>query len=259
MRQPALKENEFLERIRAGETIEAADAMPDEYRDNVLFMLEILADSELSGAYGYAPWIQKAPTPEEKLWVARTVREEIRHSQIAYQCLEALGVDVDQRMREWDSVYYNQIRQREIGFSHYGENGRQHVIYYPARSWTDFVVCNFCIDRAAYHQLGSARDSSYGPWTRAVDEILKDEAGHMDHGEVWVKRLAGNPETRAELEKALNRCFSATVKIFWDPRSKRHESYRKWGLRKQNRLEAQAAFCREVREKAKSFGLQTVE
>jgi len=53
------------------------------------------ADSELAGAYGYVPWIAKAPNIQETLMVSQIVKDEVRHARVMYRLLEQLGVDVD--------------------------------------------------------------------------------------------------------------------------------------------------------------------
>src|SRR5581483_9669397 len=52
-------------RLAAGERIEAADEMSATYRDCLIHLMTMQADSELAGAYGYVPWIMKAPGVEE--------------------------------------------------------------------------------------------------------------------------------------------------------------------------------------------------
>src|SRR5262245_18679336 len=96
------KEQEFLKRIQTGETVEAEDDMPEEYRQNLINLLEMQADSELAGAYGYIPWIEKAPNIHEKLLVAQIVKDEIRHAYAVNKLLGELGIDVDKRIEAHD-------------------------------------------------------------------------------------------------------------------------------------------------------------
>lgn len=70
-------ETTMLAKIAAGETIESSDEMTDEYRDNLIHLMLMQADSELAGGYGYVPFITKAPTIEEKHAVAGMVEEEV--------------------------------------------------------------------------------------------------------------------------------------------------------------------------------------
>ncbi len=66
-------EAEMAAKIGKGVRLESADEMTPEYRDNLVHLLTMQADSELAGGYGYVPWITKAPTVEEKHVVAQIV------------------------------------------------------------------------------------------------------------------------------------------------------------------------------------------
>ena len=84
-------EERLLARIEAGERIESAEEMTDEYRENLIHLMTMQADSELAGGYGYVPWIMKAPSVEEKHVVAQIVKDELRHAAVMYGLLADLG------------------------------------------------------------------------------------------------------------------------------------------------------------------------
>ena len=95
MTDDRIRHERLLARITRGDRIEARDEMSAVYRDNLVHLMTMQADSELAGAYGYVPWIMKAPGVEEKLVVAQIVKDETRHAKVMYDLLEELGVDVD--------------------------------------------------------------------------------------------------------------------------------------------------------------------
>src|SRR5438094_735849 len=80
----------LLARLAAGERIEERDEMSAVYRENLVHLMTMQADSELAGAYGYVPWIMRAPTVEEKLVVAQIVKDETRHAKVMYDLLAEL-------------------------------------------------------------------------------------------------------------------------------------------------------------------------
>src|SRR3989442_7997224 len=84
----------MMEKIRAGQRLESPDEMTAEYRENLVHLLTMQADSELAGGYGYVPWITKAPTVDEKHVVAQIVKDELRHAAVMYGLLGDLGFDV---------------------------------------------------------------------------------------------------------------------------------------------------------------------
>ncbi len=259
MTTTTISDEEFLQRIQSGEKIEANDPMPAEYRENLLNLLEMQADSELSGAYGYIPWIEKAPTVHEKLLVAQIVKDEIRHAYAIYKCLEELGVDIDKRIQEQDFAYRLQEGDVNIGTERAAKDKRVNIFYYPIETWTDFIMFNFCMDRGAGHQLEDAKDSSYAPWARAIKTIFNEEMMHVNHGDTWVERLANDPATRDEAQAALEKWFNRTMNIFGRPGSRRNLIYQKWSLKHRDNDAVRQAFRQEIEEKVAKAGLKMPE
>lgn len=259
MTTATISEDAFLKRIEAGEKIEATDAMPQEYRDNLINLLEMQADSELAGAYGYIPWIEKAPNIHEKLLVAQIVKDEIRHAYAIYRCLEELGVNIDKRVDEQNFMYRVAEGDADLGSQRLAEDKRVNIFYYPIETWTDFIMFNFCMDRGAGHQLEDAKLSSYGPWVRAIQSIFKEEMMHVNHGDTWVERLADDPATKEETQQALEKWYNRTMNIFGRPGSRRNKIYQKWNLKARDNDEVREAYRLDVEEKVLRFGLKMPE
>src|SRR5262244_2166363 len=100
-----IDERTLQARIERGDRIESVEEMTEEYRDNLIHLMTMQADSELAGGYGYVPWITKAPGVEEKHVVAQIVKDEIRHATVMYGLLADLGVNVDTHVRAHDDVF----------------------------------------------------------------------------------------------------------------------------------------------------------
>jgi ring-1,2-phenylacetyl-CoA epoxidase subunit PaaA len=251
-------ETSMLAKIAAGETIESVDEMTEEYKENLIHLMLMQADSELAGGYGYIPFITKAPTIEEKHVVAGMVEEEIGHGYIMYSLLRDLGIDVDERVRQHDREFAWRLANPEadIGTKRVGQDLRVNIFYYPLETWADFVMFNFCMDRGAGHQLEDVRYSSYGPWRRAIRQIFAEEEGHVAHGELWVRRLAENPATKKEAQEALDKWFSRTMNIFGRPHTPNNALYCKLGLKRRDNDEVRQAFVDEVKPIVEACGLQ---
>src|SRR5437868_13919605 len=95
-------DEELQARIANGERMSRRDEMNAEYADDLINLMTMQADSELAGAFGYVPFIAKAPGVAEKLVVANIVRDETRHAKAIYGLLRDLGVGVDSRVEEHD-------------------------------------------------------------------------------------------------------------------------------------------------------------
>src|SRR6266436_8358953 len=238
---------EMMAKIEGGIRLESAHEMTDEYRETLLHLLTMQADSELAGGYGYVPWITKAPIVEEKHVVAQIVKDELRHATVMYGLLADLGFDVESHVRQHDEIFTMRIDpNRDIGTSRITSDKRVNIFYYPIDSWADFIFFNFCMDRGAGHQLEDVRHCSYGPWTRAIEGIFKEEKFHIRHGEVWVQRLVGDPATRDDAQRTFEKWYIRTMNIFGRPGSAKNVRYRRLRLKLRDNGEVRQAFADEV-------------
>lgn len=251
------KSKKLEEKLAAGGKVVSPDEMTQEYRDQLVHLMQMQADSELAGAYGYVPWIQKAPSIQETLTVSQIVKDEVRHARVMYRLLEELGVDVQRYYEKHDFAL--RVQDSDIGTQRAGADQRVNIFYYPIDTWYDFIMFNFCMDRGAGHQLEDAKDCSYKPWCDVMEGIFKEEAMHMAHGDHWVKKLASDPATKEQTQAALDVWFPRTMNIFGRRASKRNAIYRKLGLKRRDNDEVRQAFADDVADKCRQFGLRVPE
>ncbi|MBI4387158.1 MAG: phenylacetate-CoA oxygenase subunit PaaI [Elusimicrobia bacterium] len=245
------------ERLAKGETIASADEMTEEYREHLVNLMMMQADSELAGAFGYVPWIMKAPSIQETYVVSQIVKDEVRHAHVMYRLLEQLGVDVQ---KYYESHNFNlRVQEADIGTERVADDKRVNIFYYPIETWYDFIMFNFCMDRGAGHQLEDAKACSYKPWADVMEGICKEEAMHMAHGDWWVKKLAADPATKDKAQEALDVWYPRTMNIFGRANSPKNKIYRELGLKKRDNDEVRQAFAADVRKKCELFGLRVPE
>jgi ring-1,2-phenylacetyl-CoA epoxidase subunit PaaA len=250
----------MMARIASGARLESSEEMTAEYRQALVHLMTMQADSELAGGYGYVPWIMKAPSVEEKHVVAQIVKDEIRHATVMYGLLADLGFDVDGHVRAHDEVFRMRIEpDADIGTARITSDKRVNIFYYPIDTWADFVFFNFCMDRGAGHQLEDARQCSYGPWVRAIEGIFKEEKFHIRHGEHWVRKLAEDPATHDEAQATFDKWYVRTMNIFGRPGSPKNQLYRSYRLKLRDNDEVRQAFALEVKDLAEKFGLRVPE
>src|SRR5438128_5956111 len=101
--------SDMMAKIDRGVRLESAAEMTAEYRDNLVHLMTMQADSELAGGYGYVPWIMKAPGVDEKHVVAQIVKDEHRHASVMYGLLADLGMDVEAHVRAHDEAFAMRI------------------------------------------------------------------------------------------------------------------------------------------------------
>ncbi len=250
------REKRMWEKIHKGEVVETADEMSDDYFQNLTNLMLQQADSELAGAFGYVPWIMKAPTTEEKLAVANIVKDEVRHARAMYRLLEDLGIDVDSHVSKHDYTMRVDLKADELKSKRAADDRRVNIFYYTIDTWADFVMFQFCMDRGAGHQLEDVRKSTYGPWKREIERIFKEEMMHVNHGDFWVKKMALDRSTKAEVQAALDKWYPRTMNIFGKPKTAHNATYRNYGLKARDNDEVRKGFTDEVRLKCSEWGLK---
>ena len=83
------KMTSFMERIEAGEKIEADDWMPEEYRVTLIKLISMHGISEIMGALPEKEWVPKAPHLR-KLGIMSKVQDEMGHGQLLLRVTEDL-------------------------------------------------------------------------------------------------------------------------------------------------------------------------
>jgi len=248
------KHEQLLEKIRTGKIVESPEEMSEEYRTHLVNLMQMQADSELSGSFGYVPWIIKAPTVPEMLAVATIVKDEVRHARVMYRLLADLGINPEEKIRETD-LTLRVSGDQDLGTTRAAADKRVNIFYYPIDTWADFVMFNFCMDRGAGHQLLDVYECSYGPWRRVIDGIFKEEKMHIAHGETWIKRLAGDTGSHDECQQSLNKWYIRTMNIFGRPKSPKNTIYRELRLKIRDNDEVRRAFAEEVKGIVEPLGL----
>ena len=103
-----------------------------EYQDLLLNLINIHVVSELYGGDIFESSILRAPTPEFKMRMARTVMEEYGHHLRYRKLMEELGLDWEEYARS---------------------KGHLSTFDTPMESWADQAVFLAILDRAAAHQF----------------------------------------------------------------------------------------------------------
>lgn len=247
------------ELVAASRTIDRPEDLTPEFKEHLINLLYMQADSELAGALGYVPCVKMSPTIEEFLASSMIVKDEFRHARVVYKLLENLGENADAHVREFDFTMRVSDSNADLGGLRAGKDKRVNIFYYPIDSWVDFCLFNFCMDRGAGHQLEDSLQASYKPWARVLEGIFKEEKFHIAHGDNWVKRLAQDPETHDATQASLNKWYPRTMNIFGRANSPKNKIYRELGLKKRDNDEVRRVFAQEVADRCKEFGLAVPE
>jgi len=232
----------FEARINRGEKIEPGDWMPDQYRQELIRLIHVHANSEICGALPEGKWIPHAPTFKRKLALLAKVQDEVGHAQLLYRACETLGPSRESLIED--------LINGKAKFSN--------VFHYPAETWADVAVIAWLIDAAAIINQTMMAEGSYGPYARALKRICYEEAFHMKHGyEMCVVLAQGTPKQKEMLQEALNRWW-APIMMFHGPadkQSKHTELLARWRVKLKTNDEQRQQFLRQFVPKIFDLGL----
>lgn len=253
------EEESLFEQISQGKTYDLGDELPPLYEKALRKLLWMQGDSEYSGSLGYMPWIEKAPTLQEKVLIAQIVKDEMRHANVVYKLLRDMGEDIEGYIETKDLGYKLEEDQVNIGFKRIKDDKRVNIFYYDIKYWEDFILFNFLMDRAAGHQLDDTLDSSYLPWKKSMSGIIKEEIMHMAHGDKWMKILAEDPNKKAFLQERLNLWWPRVMNVFGNPEGASNDLYVRLGLKKRTNAEIRATFVKEIEERLEPLKMSLPE
>lgn len=197
-----------------------------EFQDLFLNLINIHVVSELYGADSFERSILRAPTPEMKMRMSKTVMEEYGHHLRFKGLMDELGLD----WQEYAS-----------------RKGHLTTFDVPMESWADQSVFLAIVDRAAAHQFRQFVQSPYEPFRRACNDTLKEEYGHVGLGMDAVKELLQTEEGRAEVEKALRKWVPVGLQSFGADNSPKNARYRYWGIKRETNEQMRAAYYEQIR------------
>ncbi|WP_174615869.1 1,2-phenylacetyl-CoA epoxidase subunit PaaA [Virgibacillus ihumii] len=239
----------FMERIEAGEKIEADDWMPDDYRQALIKLISMHGISEIMGALPEKEWVPKAPTLKRKLGIMAKVQDEMGHGQLLLRVAEDL-------MKP-----YGKTRENLMENLLSGDLKFHNVFHMPTKTWADAGMVGWMVDGAAIISQTNMLDASYGPYQRALQRICAEEVFHAQHGEAIIMALAeGNEYQREILQESLNRWWPALLMFFGPPSadttgSSKQDIMMKYRIRKSNNEELRQAFLDKYLPRAFSLGL----
>ncbi len=244
-----VKYREFMERIEAGEKIEADDWMPDDYRQALIKLISMHGISEIMGALPEKEWTPKAPTLYRKLAIMAKVQDEVGHGQLLLRVAEDLIKP------------YGKTREDLIQDLFAGRLKFHNVFHWKTKSWADAGLIGWLVDGAAIITQTNMLDCSYAPYARALKRIAAEEVFHAQHGEAIAVALAtGTEEQKEMLQDALNRWWPALLMFFGPPTaeltgSSKQEITIKYKIRKNTNEELRQFYLTKYVPRIQGLGL----
>ena len=218
---------------------EDLEKMPAEYKELLERVLTIQADCEIGGPHLYVKDIlPTAPSQVNQLIVARTAAEEMDH----YRKIAKLAGDIGT-----DTSFLLSIPNQKRSLEAF-----RGVI----KTWEDFAVFGFLIDRVGRYQLEEFLDCSYLPLQRILPEILKEEIGHIGFGTNQTGELAAKgDEERERVQRSVDFWYIKALDMFGRSDSERSNRFCHWGLKRRSNSQARWEFMKEVGPIIQGMGL----
>jgi ring-1,2-phenylacetyl-CoA epoxidase subunit PaaA len=234
---------EFEAKIENEVKIEPRDWMPEEYRSHLIRQISQHAHSEVIGMQPEGNWISRAPSLRSKKILLAKIQDEGGHGLYLYSAAETLGVSRDQF----------------IQWLHEGKAKYSSVFNYPTLNWADIGAIGWLVDGAAITNQVSLQRTSYGPYSRAMVRICKEESFHQRQGyEIMWRMMEGTKEQQAMAQDALNRWWWPALMMFGphDTDSPRTTIAMKWKIKRESNDHLRQKFIDKTIPQAELIGLK---
>jgi ring-1,2-phenylacetyl-CoA epoxidase subunit PaaA len=232
----------FNRRIDAEEKIEPKDWMPERYRKTHIRQISQHAHSEIVGMLPEGNWISRAPSLRRKVALLAKVQDEAGHGLYLYSAAETLGIS----------------REELLDQLHDGTAKYSSIFNYPTLTWADIGAIGWLVDGAAIMNQVALINTSYGPYSRAMIRICKEESFHQRQGyEILMTLMKGTTEQREMAQDALNRWWWPSLMMFGprDDQSPNTEQSMRWKLKRKSNDELRQAFVDQTVPQAELIGL----
>ncbi|MCB9365413.1 MAG: 1,2-phenylacetyl-CoA epoxidase subunit A [Flavobacteriales bacterium] len=236
------KLEEFQAKIDAEIKIEPKDWMPEDYKKHLQRQISQHAHSEVIGMQPEGNWISRAPSLRAKVVLLAKIQDEAGHGQYLYSAAETLGKSRDEYIEELQS----------------GKAKYSSIFNYPTLTWADMGAVGWLVDGAAIVNQVSLQRTSYGPYSRAMVRICKEESFHQRQGyEIMATMAKGTPEQKAMAQDALNRFWWPSIMMFGphDSDSPNTGNAVKWKIKRETNDELRQKFIDKTVQQAEVIGL----
>jgi ring-1,2-phenylacetyl-CoA epoxidase subunit PaaA len=234
---------EFESKIAAEIKIEPRDWMPDEYRQHLIRQISQHAHSEVIGMQPEGNWLTRAPSLRSKKILLAKIQDEGGHGLYLYGAAETLGIS----------------REQFIQWLHEGKAKYSSVFNYPALNWADIGAIGWLVDGAAITNQVSLQRTSYGPYSRAMVKICKEESFHQRQGyEIMWKMMEGTKDQQEMAQDALNRWWWPALMMFGphDNDSAKTSNAMKWKIKRESNDQLREKFINKTIPQAELIGMK---
>jgi 1,2-phenylacetyl-CoA epoxidase catalytic subunit len=206
----------------------------------------VQADTEFASIQQHRPWLDRAPTLEDRWIEARIVADEARHGLQACRILRDFG--------EEGQTYIDELLQKREG------EHKLDAFNMTFDRWSDVGAFTCFVDRVGVYQLRAFQECSYGPLARAMPLMLSEEQLHLTFGLNVLKRMVREQAryygTKEEAQAAVDKWYPRALDMFGHSNSETSRKAIELGLKRWTNEEARARYIREIEPLVRGIGLE---
>jgi 1,2-phenylacetyl-CoA epoxidase catalytic subunit len=225
---------------------ETAEEIPESMRKLIVKLMVVQADTEFASIQQHRPWLDRAPTLEDRWIEARIVADESRHGLQACRILRDFGEE----------------GQKHIDHLLTTEEGHHKLEAFNMKfdRWSDVGAFTCFVDRVGVYQLRAFQECSYGPLARAMPLMLSEEQLHLNFGFNVLRRMAKHGAAYAgskeEAQEAVEKWFPRALDMFGHSQSETSRLAIELGLKRWTNEEARERYIQEIVPLVRSMGLE---
>ncbi|MCF8474878.1 MAG: 1,2-phenylacetyl-CoA epoxidase subunit A [Emcibacter sp.] len=241
-KEMAKLEELFQQKIEDDIKIEPQEWMPEAYRKTLVRQMSQHAHSEVIGMQPEGNWITRAPSLRRKVILLAKVQDEGGHGLYIYSAAETLGTSRAEM-----------IEQLQTGKAKYSS-----IFNYPALTWADMGTIGWLVDGAAITNQVALSRCSYGPYSRAMIRICKEESFHQRQGyELLLSLSRGTQEQKEMLQESVNRFWWPSLMMFGpnDSDSPHSAQSMKWKIKRKSNDQLRQEFVDATVPQADFLGI----
>ena len=232
----------FQAKVDEEQKIEPKDWMPAEYRKNLVRQISQHAHSEIIGMQPEGNWITRAPSLRRKAVLLAKVQDEAGHGLYLYSAAETLGVSRAEMIAD--------LQSRKAKYAS--------IFNYPTQTWGDIGAIGWLVDGAAICNQVSLQRTSYGPYSRSMIRICKEESFHQRQGfQIMIELAKGSPGQKAMAQDSLNRFYWPALMMFGphDGESAHSAKSMQWKIKRETNDDLRQKFIDQTVPQIEFLGL----
>jgi 1,2-phenylacetyl-CoA epoxidase catalytic subunit len=225
---------------------ETAQELEPDMAKLVVKLMVVQADTEFASIQQHRPWLDRAPTLEDRWIESRIVADEARHGLQACRILRDFG--------EAGQKYIDDLLSKKEG------EHKLDAFNLPFERWSDVGAFTCFVDRVGVYQLRAFQECSYGPLARAMPLMLSEEQLHLNFGASVLRRMVQDGSkyygTKDEAQAAVRKWYPRALDMFGHSGSETSKRAIEYGLKRWTNEEARERFIQEVSALTTQIGLE---